>query len=213
MDEHLTSKQPWGDIDLNFTRGVVFFQQRWFYDWRLWTGVTAPWTLAEKRAFHSRVDHSIWRVWSNRVRLRVAGNSPFVRRFSGRGVLINFDVQWVLTATQHWTVRAFKVPPGSTPTNPHRSRVIVATRTIELNTADVRPRGAGNAAGASRSDFETPPHELAHTMDNPDEYNATSPHIGDTDSLVNIGKQIRGRHIRWIIDELNKMIPNCTFSY
>lgn len=212
-DEHLSSRQAWGDIDLNFTRGLVFFQQRWFYDWLLWPGVTARWTMAEKRAFHTRVDRSIWRVWSNRVRLRVAGTAPFVRRFGASGVLINFDVQWVLTATHHWRIRAYKVPPGSSPTNPHRSRVFMAARIIELNTADVRPRGAGNAAGASTSNFETVPHELAHTLDNPDEYNSTSPHIGDTNSLVNIGREVRGRHIRLIVAELNKMIPGCTFSY
>lgn len=209
---HVTSNHPWGDIDIDTTEGSVFFQQKWRYNWSLYPGTTV-WTQREKEAFHRRVDISIWRVWSNRYRLGVSGTHDFVRRFAAHGVSINFDVQWTVGGTFHWAVTAFKVPAGSTATTPHRSNVNFGARTMELNTADVRPRGAGNAAGASNPAFETPAHEFAHTFDNPDEYNTGSPNLGDTSSLVNIGHEIRNRHVRLIVAALNTMIPGVTFRF
>lgn len=210
---HVTSSQPWGDIDIDTTRGRIFFQQKWRYNWNLYPGVTAVWTQREREEFHRRVDVSIWRVWSNIYSLQVNGTHAFARRFAPSGVPINFDVRWTPRGSFHWTVTAYKVPPGSTPTSPHRSNVNFGGRTMELNTADVRPRGAGNAAGASTSSFETPAHEFGHTLDNRDEYNAGSPHLGDTDSLINIGHLIRNRHIRLIIGALNRMIPDVSFRF
>jgi hypothetical protein len=210
---HVTSTNPWGDIDIDTTTGSVFFQQKWRYNWNLYPGVSAVWTQSEKESFHRRVDLSIWRVWSNKYNLKVAGTHDFAKKFYSRGVSINFDVKWTVRGTYHWTVTAYKVPPGSTPTSPHRSNVNFARRTMELNTADVRPRGAGNAAGASNSKFETPAHEFAHTFDNRDEYNAGSPHLADSSSLVNIGHEIRNRHVRLIIGALNKMIPGVAFRF
>jgi hypothetical protein len=210
---HVTSAKPWGDIDIDTTNGSVFFQQKWFYYWNLYPPVKNVWTHPEKEAFHRRVDTSIWRVWSNKYKLKVSGTHEFAKKFSSTGVSINFDVKWVVSGTYHWTVTAYKMAPGSSPTNPHRSNVILANRTMELNTADVRPRGAGNDAGVSNSKFETPAHEFAHTFDNPDEYNASSPHIGDSSSLVNIGHEIRNRHVRLIVNELNSMIFGVHFSF
>ncbi len=102
--------------------------------------------------------------------------------------------------------------PGTGPTDLHRSFVREVGRQIELNTADLAPRGAGNAAGASTSNFVTPPHEFAHTMSNPDEYEASSAFLSDSASLVNIGRQIRGRHLHLLIDALGKLAPQWTFS-
>jgi hypothetical protein len=199
-------------LDLDTSVGRVFFQQKWFYTWRLWPGVAAPWSYHEKLAFHTRVDRAIWRVWSNHVHLRVAGQVSFAGSFAAAAVPINFDVKWSLHVPFHWKITAWKVPAGSTPTAPHRSFVNFALRTMELNTADIRPRPAGNAAGAIRPRFETPPHELVHTLDNPDEYGAGSPHLGDTDSLANIGKQVRGRHLHLVLTELDRLVPGAHFT-
>lgn len=123
---------------------------------------------------------------------------------------VNFDARWVLTGG-HWTVTVWKMPLGVGPTL-HRSFVRASTNEIELNTADLAPRGAGNAAGASNTRFVTPPHEYAHTMNNPDEYGAGSPHLSDSTSLVNIGSQVRGRHMHLLADALNAMAPHLVFS-
>ena len=210
---HVTSNNPWGDIDIDTTEGSIFFQQKWRYNWNLYPGTTAVWTYNEKVRFHRHVDLSIWRVWSNRYRLTVTGTHDIARRFAASGISINFDVKWTIRGSHHWTVTAFKVPPGSTATSPHRSNVNFGRRTMELNTADVLPRGAGNDAGVSNSSFETPAHEFAHTFDNPDEYNTGSPHLADSNSLVNIGHEIRNRHVRLITARLNTMIPGVHFTW
>lgn len=210
---HVTSNHPWGIIDIDTTEGRIFFQQDWRYNWNLYPGVTAVWRQSERERFHRRVDLSIWRVWSNRYRLSVSGTHDYARRFAPTGVPINFDVRWTVGGSPHWTVTAFKVPPGSTPTVPHRSNVVFDDRTMELNTADVLPRGAANDAGISNMQFETPAHEFAHTFNNPDEYETGSPHLGDSQSLVNIGHLIRNRHVRLIIRAMNRMIPGVTFRF
>jgi len=208
---HITRTPVWGSIDLDTTEGRVYFKQKWLYHWSLWPGVTDVWTYKEKLRFHTRVDISIWRVWSNKLKLTVAGAAPFAAKFAATGVPINFDVEWILSGTPHYTVTVFKMPAGSTATT-HRSNVNFGARTIELDTADVGTHAVANAAGATNPNFETPPHEFSHTLNNPDEYNAGSPHIADSSSLVNIGNQVRARHIRLILAELNTMIPGVTFS-
>jgi hypothetical protein len=45
-----------------------------------------------------------------------------------------------------------------------------------------------------------------------DEYKDTSPHKGDTASVLNVGSELRRRHFRTAIEELNKMIPNTVWS-
>ena len=104
------------------------------------------------------------------------------------------------------------MPASATPTGLHRSFVLEGTHQIELNTADLAPRAADNAAGASTNRFVTPPHEFAHTITNPDECNVGSPYLIDTQSLVNIGNLVRGRHLHLVVDALNAMHVGEVFS-
>jgi hypothetical protein len=81
-------------------------------------------------------------------------------------------------------------------------------------------------------------NQYGHTLDNDDEYNAVSPdwptgfdrlnpgaylntaidyvtrlaHLADTKSLLNIGSQIRARHLHLILDALNRLTPGCVWS-
>ncbi|PSJ40464.1 hypothetical protein [Allosphingosinicella deserti] len=208
---HLVSNQPWGVIDFDTQTGQVVVREDWFYHWALWPGTRAQWTYAEKRATHNRIDRSIWAVWSHRVPISVrpkAGNRPPP---FGAQARVSFDVRWALRRG-HWNVTVWKMPPGTDPTGLHRSFVNEARHVIELNTADLAPRGAGNDAGASTNNFVTPPHEYGHTMSNPDEYNLGSPFLRDSASLINIGRQVRGRHLHLVVDALGRLAPQWTFS-
>lgn len=181
------------------------------YDWRLWPGVK-PWTYPERHAFHTRVDREIWGAWSNRLHITVTGAAPL----TARHIPVNFDVRWKLTGHSNYRVEAWKVPPGSTPTSPIWSQVVFDDN-IRLSTADTLPRGAGNAAGASTSNFITPSHEFGHTIGNPDEYNlptatASNQWLGDTGSIMNIGRQVRGRHLALLCQTLHKMVPTARFA-
>jgi hypothetical protein len=213
MPTHLVRDMPWGNIDINTNTGFVFFQQKWQYDWSLWPNVTAAWTYSEKLAFHTHVDRAIWSSWSNRVFLGVMGQSDFAKKFSNRFLQINFDVAWQTSGSAHWAVRAWKMPPGAGPTSPHRSFVRFGTRQLELNTADIRPRGAKNDAGIVGRNFYTPPHEFGHMIGAPDEYGKlkTNPFLPDSGSMMNVGRGIRGRHMSLVLKELGVMLPGTYF--
>ena len=208
---HLTKNNAWGIVDLDTTTGQVVVREDWLYLWKLWPGVTAHWTYPQKHSTHTQIDRGIWAIWSNRHPIRVVPKPGNAAPAFGTVANVSFDVRWVLKGG-HWTVTVWKMPPGTGATSLHRSFVRESTHEIELNTADLGPRSAGNSAGASTSNFVTPPHEYAHTMSNPDEYNPGSPHLTDGASLVNIGRQIRGRHLHLLIDTLNALAPQWTFS-
>lgn len=172
----------------------------------------SPWTLEEKRNFHNRADRNIWAAWSNRARFNVTGTSGFARRFQASGVSINLDIRWV-TANEHWNVTVWKIPANQL----RISNVRWNSRTIELDTNDFTTRVFNNAAGATTRQIPVA-HEFGHAVGNTavlnrgDEYNNTSPHVNDNASILHSGSQLRDRHFITIIDEMNTMIPNCTFS-
>lgn len=218
MSRHHVQDTAWGVIDFDDRTGAVFVRQKWLYQWKLWPGVMAAWAYREKQQFHSTVDRQIWGAWSNKIKLSITGTAAAAKRLAGQQVTMNFDVKWTLSAPTHWTVTAWKMPAGSSPTSPHRSFVDTTNKSIELNTADLAPRGAGNQAGASTSQFRTAPHEFGHAITaglltaNPDEYVNTSGHVADSSSIMNIGREVRKRHVAAVLAELNKLIPNLTFT-
>ncbi len=203
---HVVRELPWGVVDIVEDEGRVFFQQRWAYTWSVVPPLTL-WSLAEQRDFHNLVDRQIWGSWSNRVQLNVAGATPFARRYLGSGVSINFDVRRV-TKDEHWNVAAWKQ------TGFQRSWVDFANRKMTLYANDTAPRGACNNSvpAVCQPGFRTMPHEFGHAIGPDDEYTTTSPHLADTNSLLNIGTQLRDRHFDLVLTELNRMIPGCTFS-
>jgi len=207
---HLVSRQPWGDLDVDLQLGRVFVQQKWQYAWTLFSSRVTPWTYAERKQFHNTLDRQVWAEWSNRFRLQVSGAGEFARRFSNSGVPLNFDIKWV-TTPGHWHVTVRKMPPNSSRTT-FRSHVVPATRRIELDTMDIVVGGAANDAGKLSNQFRSAPHEFGHTMALPDEYNAGSAHLTDSASIMNIGREVRRRHLQLTLDALNALMPNVKFS-
>jgi hypothetical protein len=209
---HIVRRVPWCDIDINTTSGHIFLQQKWNYTWLTKTGISA-WTAREKTDFHNRADTYIWAAWSNRVTLGVSGASSFSRRYGTRGVSINLDIRRV-TSNAHWKVNVNKIST----TDFARSNVIWNTRIINLDTNDFNTRT--NCRGTPRRCHNQIPvaHEFGHAAGNTavlsrgDEYRTTSPHTNDHASIMNVGSQLRNRHFRTIIDELNLMIPDTIFT-
>lgn len=220
---HIVRNLPWSVIDLDTNTGFVFVQLRWQYTWKVQASLPA-WTLQQKRNFHNSVDRAIWASWSNRVTLKVSGISSFARAFAARPITINLDVRWV-TSNPHWNVTVTKIPVGAFAT----SYVVWNTRIINLDSDDVIPQTRCiPVAGPPSSPGGPPPtacfkqipvaHEFGHAAGNTsvlsrgDEYPAGNAHKADVSSIMNIGNQLRTRHFATIVDELNRMIPNTTFS-
>ncbi|WP_437646549.1 hypothetical protein [Sorangium sp. So ce362] len=211
---HIVRRPAWGVASLNTDTGHVLVQEEWRYNWTVVPPASA-WTLQQRRRFHNTADRQIWRAWSGRLRFRVAGANPVVRRFPHELPPVDFDIRWVLSGGQ-LTVNVRKLPSGSSPTT-FMSEVDFAARVIHLDSADLASYRPINAAGQRGSVYALP-HEFGHTMGdpagigNPDEYTAGSAHLADTDSIMNIGRQVRARHLTALQAELNAMLPDCTFS-
>lgn len=206
---HHVAKQPWGNVDFDDSTGQIFVQEDWHYRWQLGEGVKKPWTYQEKVATHRRIDLSIWGAWSNRLRFHVHSKKGSPPSF-GTQCPINFDVRWVLHRG-HWTVTMLKMPPNATSTT-HISYVDWPTFSIELDTADFLEYSGTNDAGVKGHGIRAVPHEFGHTLFNVDEYGAESPHLKDSASLMNVGRQIRARHVGLIVHTLNELMPNLVFS-
>src|SRR5262245_28324096 len=226
------------NIDIDKRTGKIFLQMRWQYSWETDPTVT-KWTYAEKKAFHTRVDKVIWAAWSQRINLRAKGTNDFCKRFTGQPLPIDFDVQWV-TARPHWKVKALKLPPLAKVTSfvnwstkeiqldtndfaPHVAcndeapkpgmelPFLIIPPVIRDSVPAVREAVVDQSC---RAGFKTVPHEFGHALGNSngDEYRANAANRADTDSLLNIGSQIRDRHMNDVLAELNTMIKDCTFE-
>jgi hypothetical protein len=203
---NVISKQPWGVVTLDLTLGKVVLRQDWEYSWTVLTPLL-PWTYAERKAFHDTTDRQIWGVWSNRVRYAVAGTTKYGKEYAKTGILVNFDIRWVTTGG-HWKVSVQKVPKGPF----FSSGVTFATKTIRLNSTDMAAYEATNANNVSNKKFRALPHEFGHTVGAGDEYNLGSPHLTDAQSVMNIGRELRARHLKLLTDTLNTMLPGVTFT-
>ena len=208
---HVVSKQDWGTVDIDTDTGVILVREDWHYTWHTDPGAQ-PFSVAERRAFHRRLDREIWGKWSWHFRVHAQVSSPFAQKFSGKTLVLNFDIRWVLHGGQ-WEVEVIRVAPGTVMNNRTRSNVLFATRHIQLFSLLFQAYTAGNSTGASRPGFRAGPHEFGHTLNYPDDYLPTSPYQSDTDSLMNIGQQLRQRHIALVVQTLNTMIQGVTFAF
>ncbi|HET9902598.1 MAG TPA: hypothetical protein VFQ27_02715 [Xanthobacteraceae bacterium] len=209
---HVVRETNWCVIDIDTTVGRVFLQERWQYNWLVAPGQSA-WTLEQKRNFHNRADRAIWAAWSNRVKLRAAGASDFARRFAGKNIPINLDIRWV-TGRPHWTVNVTKIAPGAFAT----SSVQWNARIITLDSNDTNTRSFDHGPDRPRTTQVPVAHEFGHAIGNTavlargDEYVDGNAHEDDDSSIMNVGHGLRVRHFRTILEEMNKMIANTTFT-
>jgi hypothetical protein len=217
----------------------VRFVQRWKYFWELdedkHNKLTAPaWTDAEQVDFHYAAKSIIWKYWNSHrpltavqndpvtqelikllnehsgVCFNVAGDVPFAQKFSGQALPIEFDVQ-ISLSRPHYRVHVRKMLPNRS----FRSNVNESTRVIRLDTFDHDPHSATQDGpdGVTRKDFVTTAHEFGHAIGyGTDEYRRRAKDRADADSLMNVGQEIRPRHLRWINQQLNHMMPGCRFT-
>jgi len=197
------------DIHIEESRGTILIKQKWRYFW-LNSMNTSRWTYTEKQKFHKEVDNLIWNSWGEHFVLKVKGTSSFAKKNAKKRWDVNFDIEWV-THTEHWKVNVNKNPSN----NYIKSSVKWYSKEITLDTLDTskqkRIRGGKNY-------YQYPlTHEFGHAAGNSiavghgDEYNSAS-YSNDKKSIMNVGNELRDRHLDYIISQLNTMVSGTTFS-
>ncbi|TWP27076.1 hypothetical protein ETU08_07560 [Apibacter muscae] len=201
------------DIFIEEGRNIILIQERWQYNWL--TKVT-PWTITERRKFHELADQRIWKIWGGHFKLKVQGTSSFAEKHKNTTFTVNFDIKWALI-NPHWKVNLTKIAPGGFQT----SYVNWNSKIISLDTEDTKivTRYAG------RSKYKQYPvaHEFGHAIGNvpirgishSDEYHDSYRLNGgfklDYLSIMNIGNNLRNRHLDYVLIQLNSMFANTTF--
>ncbi len=212
------------DIYVDESRNEILIREKWKYNWRhpsILPSAKAPWTYMEKKAFHHKADNLIWKYWSNKFTIRVDGDSEFVIRNKGKDFTVDFDIEWVLS-DEHWVVDVIKLADGETMEHP--SWVDWNKRKIQLLYRDVDPSFC--VREGQIYNHSTVAHEWGHAIGNVpnfkgmhwDEYRDGSEKRGvskysyDRKSMMNVGTEVRIRHLDYLCSVLRIKYVNTSFT-
>lgn len=202
------------DIYIEEDRNIILIQEKWEYKW---LSKVTHWTITEKRKFHEMADLRIWKQWGGHFKLKVKGTSSFALKHKNTTFTVNFDIKWVFT-NSHWTVNITKIAPGKI----KKSSVNWIDKIINLDTEDTKLNCKRIHGGTNFCQYPIS-HEFGHTIGNSiyakngrksmygDEYNLNGGLKLDYSSIMNVGNELRNRHLDYILIELSTMIPNTTF--
>ncbi|MGL4324116.1 MAG: hypothetical protein ACRCTD_08745 [Beijerinckiaceae bacterium] len=139
------------------------------------------------------------------------GKGEFARKHAGKKLFVAFDIA-ISRSRPHFTVVVRKMPKDHE--NGFRPNVDYGARIINLKRADILQSGVqqDGRKPATNNDFYALPHEFGHAIGYEiDEYEVAAAKRSDVTSLMNIGKEIRGRHFKFITQHLNTMFPGTQF--
>ena len=213
---HIVTREPWATVDINVTEHRIFVREDWQYTWTTEAG-QPEWTPEEQHHFHHLVDRSIWAQWSWRPLIRVQRRHPDrrspgwqLREELARSPLpVTFDVRRV-SMLPHWTVTVVKRDPTK---ERKRAEVVFGKRTILLFSTDLIVKRARRFQGDQPYEgFKVHPHEFGHTLGYlEEEYDRESDYFEDRDSIMNVGRDLRARHVTKLCQTLQTMVPGCEF--
>lgn len=229
-----------GRISINLDSGSIRLVQRWKYRFTLdQTGgahgqKADAWTDDEQRDFHFAARSIIWKFWNSRqplpqssdpteqafvdllnahagISFSVSGSSDFAQRFAGRQLPIEFDILIANKKPAHFVVIVKKMLPG------RNFRPFVDENLRHINLAKTHNErvkvGQDGRNGATNDDFYYTPHEFGHALGyGVDEYEIGAVNRKDVESLMNIGKEVRPRHLKAVATQLSFMIPKTRFN-
>lgn len=216
---------PYMDIVINEAIHEVLIKQRWkLIDFQLrgqliqFLGIHKLFYLEKwKEEFKYRAKNIIEEHWNEPnfflLKLVLIGEeTDFYRKNKMTIWTVRFQIDWVLE-NAHWDVMLSY--------NPIRSSVNWGKRLIKIDRLDTNIKRTGTYTRQIGL-----LHEFGHTIGNSsyaisrqrkilhgDEYNKVSPYYLDEKSIMNIGNELRFRHIDYILLELETMIPNVKFEH
>jgi hypothetical protein len=151
--------------------------------------------------------------------------SSFVSRFGSSGAPINMDIRWVLSGG-HWDVTVWKTTMDLQTSVGHVDSCSIDGRKIVLHATSTKPQTAcvymdwQGKRDVCLKNHLVIPHEFGHSLQNwDDEYETfgrstpgLNPYYADVQSIMSLGRQLRARHFKSVVRELNTMVPGVTFS-
>lgn len=199
---------PYFDIELDNAKKHIRIIQKWQYQW-LTLPHTNYWTYERKKEFHYQAERLIWETWSGKFYLDTikTDSKQSIGEVPERYTL-SFDVKWVLSSP-HWQVFVYKCGVGENIV----TRLLYQSRKIYLKTRDLNK----NLMSLEVPRSSAIPHEFGHTFYNDEEYgidngNSFDPaYVDDKKSVMNIGNEVRRRHLYTITKELEIMFPDRVF--
>lgn len=210
---------PRMSIEINTMNREIIITQKWHYQWIEGDIPISPWNPKEQEVFHKNCEYQIWMIWSKRFKLKLINTKDNpkhkIQKSDIYTVIFNITYHHSPRIDWHWLVKvkkAFKLEGEL------RSNVDWVNREISLLSVEIEDERSKNIYGS----FQTfiIPHEFGHAMgDLDDEYgkvygNTKNPvFVLDFNSIMNIGHELRWRHINYIVSELDKMIPDGKFIY
>jgi hypothetical protein len=228
---HIVGQEEWGVVDLDTRKGHVFVRSDWNYIW-LVEDDQPPWTAQERIAYHEAVDHWVWARWSHRAKIKVNTGPPtgpprpgdldrmskaedFRQRCNNITLSLTFDVRRV-EGNGHWTVTVKKVHPDPKSIGQpgfQRAYVDFDKKSILLHSTDASLRRARREDDpVRRPGFSVLAHEFGHALLLDDEYEKDNAAYDDWRSIMNVGRELRERHLRTVCAALKKMVPGCSFA-
>lgn len=198
-----TRKTKRMDFELKGKKQQIWVRQYWSYVYKT-KGKVSKWTPKEQKDFHKETEKIIRKSWGGKFVLEVSGKSEFAKLFKGKTFTVFFDVD-PRKKGKHWTVFAYKIPKGGS----NISQVSWSKQEITLDTEDLAPEDKGAGGGVK---MDVAAHEFGHSIGQPDEYKKSSAFSAHKKSIMNRGNEVKKRHAKHLVDELNKMIPDTTFS-
>ncbi|EHP7042751.1 TPA: hypothetical protein ACNCG2_004356 [Escherichia coli] len=191
---------------LNQNTGSITAVIRWKYEWYKDNTVTDDWTIWEKAIFMRAIYLSVQQAWNGKITYSVSGESEFAKKFQGKA--LPFDVR-IISASQNedWLVIATKVLPGAD----LRTYVDFKNSTDHADSADLEK--VAKCINCNNTLQVNIPHEAGHVLGYlDDDYDSSSPYVGDISGLMNVGMELRERYLKNATITLNVIMPETKFT-
>ncbi|WP_318371746.1 hypothetical protein [Enterobacter sp.] len=191
---------------LNKNTGSITVRLKWKYEWHKDNTVKDDWTVWEKAVFMRAVYLSVQQEWNGKITYSVSGGSDFAKKFQGKA--LPFDVRVIpVYQNEDWQVIATKVLPGAD----LKTYVDFKVSTVHIDSADLE--SVAKCFNCNNTSQINIPHEVGHLLGYfEDDYESSSPYVGDVSGLMNMGMELRKRYLDYSTTMLNVILPDTTFS-
>lgn len=186
--------------------------QFWYFIFtvHIFNWILPEFTYEQKEHFKDETQRLIRKLWDNKVKIKLMGTTnPELIPFIYKEFSVRIDLREVgIESAAHWKVEVEQLPPDN---KKRDGAVYWSARRIELTTESTSGEGIRLKNGLLNQQHVVA-HEFGHTFGaDEDEYEKDSAHVGDINSIMNIGNEVRKRHYTYLRRLLEAGIPDTVF--